>query len=59
GHFFDVITNGLGGMPDYTAQIPVEDRWKIAAYVRALQLSQRASPADVPPDKLKEMPAPK
>jgi hypothetical protein len=59
GHFYDVITNGLGGMPDYAAQIPVEDRWKIVAYVRALQLSQRASPADVPPDKLREMQAPK
>lgn len=59
GHFYDVITNGLGGMPDYAAQIPVEDRWRIVAYVRALQLSQRASPADVPADKLSEMKAPK
>lgn len=40
GHFFDVVTNGWGAMPSYAAQIPVEDRWKIIAYVRALQLSQ-------------------
>ena len=40
GHFFDVITNGWGAMPAYAAQIPVEDRWRIIAYVRALQLSQ-------------------
>jgi mono/diheme cytochrome c family protein len=50
GHFFDVITNGLGGMPDYSQQIPVDDRWKIVAYIRALQLSQHAAPADVPAD---------
>lgn len=40
GHFFDVITNGWGAMPSHAVQIPVEDRWKIIAYVRALQLSQ-------------------
>jgi len=40
GHFFDVMTNGWGAMPSYAAQIPVEDRWRIIAYVRALQLSQ-------------------
>jgi mono/diheme cytochrome c family protein len=40
GHFFDVITNGWGAMPSYASQIPVADRWKIIAYVRALQLSQ-------------------
>jgi mono/diheme cytochrome c family protein len=48
GHFVDVITHGLGAMPDYAAQIEVSDRWAIAAYVKALQLSQRASLADVP-----------
>ena len=41
GYFFDVITNGFGAMPDYRAQIPVEDRWRIVAYIRALQLSQQ------------------
>jgi mono/diheme cytochrome c family protein len=49
GYVFDVITNGFGVMPDYKAQIPVDDRWKIVAYVRALQLSHHATTADVPP----------
>jgi len=48
GYFFDVITNGFGIMPDYASQIPADDRWKIIAYVRALQLSQNATMADVP-----------
>ncbi len=48
GHFFDVMTNGFGAMPDYAAQIPVRDRWAIIAYIRALQLSQAATPGDVP-----------
>ena len=42
GHFFDVITHGFGRMPDYASQVPVADRWAIAAYVRALQWSQHA-----------------
>jgi len=50
GHFFDVITNGFGAMPDYAAQIAVADRWAIVAYVRALQLSEHATAADVPAD---------
>jgi mono/diheme cytochrome c family protein len=49
GYFFDVQTRGFGAMMDYSAQIPVEDRWAIAAYVRALQLSQGATISDVPP----------
>ena len=48
GYFFDVITNGFGIMPDYASQIPPQDRWDIVAYVRALQLSQHATAADVP-----------
>jgi mono/diheme cytochrome c family protein len=48
GYFYDVITNGFGIMPDYASQIPPEDRWKIVAYIRALQLSQNATRADVP-----------
>ena len=42
GHFYDVMTNGFGAMPDYAAQVTPHDRWAIAAYIRALQLSQRA-----------------
>ena len=40
GYIFEVITKGYGGMPDYASQIPLADRWRIAAYVKALQLSQ-------------------
>jgi len=47
-HYFYVMTNGYGAMPDYAAQITPEDRWAIAAYIRALQLSQNATTADVP-----------
>ena len=50
GYFFDVITNGFGTMPDYASQISPEDRWKIVAYIRALQLSSRGTVADVPAD---------
>jgi len=46
GYIFGVITEGFGIMPDYSSQIPAEDRWRIVAYVRALQLSQHATPAD-------------
>jgi mono/diheme cytochrome c family protein len=46
GYFFDVMTNGFGAMPDYAAQIPPDDRWRIVAYIRALQLSQNATQAD-------------
>ena len=44
-----MITNGFGAMPDYAAQIAVEDRWAIVAYIRALQLSAHATLDDVPP----------
>jgi hypothetical protein len=49
GHFFNVMTYGRGAMADYSAQVPVADRWRIAAYIRALQLSQTATSADVAP----------
>jgi mono/diheme cytochrome c family protein len=49
GYFFDVMTNGFGAMPDYAEQVPAQDRWAIAAYIRALQLSQHATEADIPP----------
>jgi mono/diheme cytochrome c family protein len=48
GHFFEVITNGYGAMPKYSTQISAQDRWAIVAYIRALQLSQHATLADVP-----------
>lgn len=46
GHFFSVMTNGYGAMPDYAAQVTPADRWAIVAYIRALQLSQKASGSD-------------
>ncbi|HXL22046.1 MAG TPA: cytochrome c [Candidatus Dormibacteraeota bacterium] len=48
GYFFDVITNGFGGMLGYSAQVPPRDRWAIVAYVRALQLSRNAKISDLP-----------
>ena len=48
GYLYDVITNGIGPMPDYAAQIQPRDRWAIVAYVRVLQLSQDAPLTDVP-----------
>ena len=50
GYIYDVISNGFGAMPDYSAQIQPRDRWLIVAYIRALQLSQNASINDVPAD---------
>jgi len=57
GHFFDVMTNGLGVMYSYSYRVSPEDRWRIAAYIRALQLSQQASIKDVPAEKLKDLQA--
>ncbi|MBN2227626.1 MAG: cytochrome c [candidate division Zixibacteria bacterium] len=48
GQLFDVITSGLRNMPSYKHQIPVDDRWAIIAYMRALQRSHNATSADVP-----------
>ncbi len=48
GYFFQAMTNGFGTMPSYAPQIPARDRWAIVAYIRALQLSQNATLADVP-----------
>jgi len=48
GHFFDVQTNGYGAMFSYASRIEPNDRWAIAAYIRALQLSQNASGGDMP-----------
>ena len=58
GYFFDVQTNGFGAMADYAAQVPIADRWAIAAFIRALQFSQRATVGDVPPDRRAELDAP-
>lgn len=48
GHFFDVITRGYGAMFSYAGRVEPKDRWAIAAYIRALQLSRDARLEDVP-----------
>lgn len=62
GHFFDVITNGFGAMPSYASRVEPDDRWRIAAYIRALELSETANINDVPQDQRQNMiaePAPR
>ncbi len=55
GHLFDVMTRGYGVMYSQASRVPVPDRWAIAAYIRALQLSRNATLADVPPTERLEM----
>jgi hypothetical protein len=47
-HYFYVMTHGYGAMPDYSGQLSPADRWAVAAYIRALQLSQAATMQSVP-----------
>ena len=58
GYFIDVMNNGFGVMPDYRMQLDAADRWRVAAYVRALQLSHMGTPADVPPAELEKLKSP-
>ncbi len=55
GHFFDVITNGFGAMPSYASRVEPDDRWRIIAYIRALQFSESATLTDVPADQQKNL----
>jgi len=55
GYYVSAITNGFGRMYSYASRIPPEDRWAIAAYVKALQLSQNATLDDVPADVLRAL----
>jgi mono/diheme cytochrome c family protein len=55
GYFFDVMTQGFGNMSSYATQVPPEDRWAIAAYLRALQLSQHAQVAQLSVDDRKKL----
>jgi len=55
GHFFDVMTNGFGAMPSYASRVDPDDRWRIAAYIRVLQLSENSTMADVPAEKRGEI----
>lgn len=58
GYFFDVMTHGFGAMQDYAAQVPVADRWAIAAYIRALQTAREATVNDVPADRRADLDRP-
>jgi len=58
GYFFYVMSNGFGVMPSYAAQLPVEDRWAIAAYIRTLQLSQHYDAAKLDAEELARLDAP-
>ena len=58
GYLYDIMSNGLGAMPDYASQIKPDDRWAIAAYIRALQMSQHATEADVAPEDRNKLNAP-
>jgi mono/diheme cytochrome c family protein len=49
GHFYNVITNGFGAMYSYNDRVFPEDRWRIAAYIRVLQLSQSEATASAQP----------
>ncbi len=58
GYFFDVMTNGFAVMPSYAPQVAPEDRWAIAAYIRALQLSQHVEVSTLSAGELAALEAP-
>jgi hypothetical protein len=58
GYFYDIMSNGLGAMPDYASQVKPADRWAVAAYIRALQKSQKAEESDVAAADLEKLKAP-
>jgi len=55
GYFFNVMTNGFGAMFSYASRLKPEDRWAVAAYIRALQLSQGAMQGDVAPEDFQQL----
>jgi cytochrome c553 len=55
GHFVDVMTNGYGAMYSYAGHLAPRDRWAVAAYIRALQLSRSATLDDVPADQRRRL----
>lgn len=57
GHFYDVISNGYGGMLNYASQVQPRDRWAIIAYIRALQYSENANVSDLPAEARNRLPA--
>jgi mono/diheme cytochrome c family protein len=55
GYLYQVISQGFGLMPSYAADLTPEERWGVVGYLRALQLSQHASAAQVPPETLQQL----
>jgi mono/diheme cytochrome c family protein len=55
GHFFDVITNGYGVMYSYATRVEPEDRWAVAAYIRALQLSHNMQASELTPSEQQKL----
>ncbi|MFO0875412.1 MAG: cytochrome c [Phycisphaerales bacterium] len=55
GQIFHTISHGIRNMASYGSQVPVDDRWAIAAYVKTLQRAQNAKPSDVPPEVMKRL----
>lgn len=58
GYYFDVITNGFGRMYSYAHSVPVEDRWAIVAYLRALQYSTAVDAGLLTPEERSRLDAP-
>jgi mono/diheme cytochrome c family protein len=58
GHFYDVITNGYGVMYSYASRVEPQDRWAIAAYIRALQLSQNEKVDELSPNEQRRLQGP-
>ena len=56
GHYFDVVSNGFGSMASYASRVTPDDRWRVIAYIRALQLSESAKLGDVPADQRQNLP---
>ncbi|HYQ81273.1 MAG TPA: cytochrome c [Anaeromyxobacteraceae bacterium] len=50
GYLYQVVSQGFGLMPAYSAELTVEERWAVVAYLRALQLSQRSRLEEAPPE---------
>jgi mono/diheme cytochrome c family protein len=57
GYIFEVISKGFGMMASYAAELTVEERWGVVAYVRALQLSQLTAVAELPPEERQKLEA--
>jgi mono/diheme cytochrome c family protein len=55
GYLYQVVSQGFGLMPGYAAELTPEERWGVVGYLRALQLSQHASAAQVPPETMKKL----